>query len=231
MSNKFLDKTGLTHFWGNIKTLLAGKADSSHTHDSFDGNLYVGGVLDADAGICIGGEPIHEIFAEANHTHDFEYLSIPGNIATDSDLEVEGTIYNQGVDLNDLYAAKDGLHQFKIMTRKTATTNGAVDLSSYINNTNYSELMIIVRTQATAAVTLGISNTTNATTSNFIASKSLSNGISYTKIMLEKTDEGYYMWDVNGSIGFSNDATYKYIRNYSATSNAVTSMSIVIHGR
>ena len=121
--------------------------------------------------------------------------------------------------------------QFKIMTRKTATTNGVVDLSSYINNANYSELMIIVRTQATAAVTLGISNTTNATTSNFIASKSLSNGTSYTKIMLEKTDEGYYMWDVNGSIGFSNDATYKYIRNYSATSNAVTSMSIVIHGR
>lgn len=134
----------------------------------------------------------------------------------------------------DLWSEKADVqhtHQFKILTRKTATTNAAVDLSSYINNANYSELMIIVRTQATAAVTLGISNTTNATTSNFIASKSLSNGTSYTKIMLEKTDEGYYMWDVNGSIGFSNDATYKYIRNYSTTSNAVTSMSIVIHGR
>lgn len=30
---KFLDKDGLTHFWGKIKTLLAGKSDNNHNHD------------------------------------------------------------------------------------------------------------------------------------------------------------------------------------------------------
>ena len=160
--SKFLDQTGLSHFWSKIKTLLTGLNDRVTALEQSSGGTS-----------C----------------------------------------------------------QFKIMTRKTLTTNGAVDLSSYIDNTSYSELMIIVRTQATAAVTLGISNTTEAISSKFIASKSLSTGTSYTKIILSKTDEGYYMWDVNGSIGFSNDVTYKYIRNYSATSGAVSSMSIVIHGR
>jgi hypothetical protein len=32
--SQFLDKTGLTYFWGKIKTLLANKADKTHSHDA-----------------------------------------------------------------------------------------------------------------------------------------------------------------------------------------------------
>lgn len=32
----YLDKTGLVYFWGKIKTLLAGKADTGHKHAAGD---------------------------------------------------------------------------------------------------------------------------------------------------------------------------------------------------
>ena len=34
----YLDSNGLTHLWSNLKTLLAGKANSSHTHTIADVN-------------------------------------------------------------------------------------------------------------------------------------------------------------------------------------------------
>ena len=34
----YLDSNGLTHLWSNLKTLLAGKANSSHTHAIADVN-------------------------------------------------------------------------------------------------------------------------------------------------------------------------------------------------
>lgn len=36
MANKFLDYTGLNHFWGKIKTLLNNKSDIGHTHTASD---------------------------------------------------------------------------------------------------------------------------------------------------------------------------------------------------
>ena len=230
-----------------------GYASSTHTHKTFDdditmnGDLYVENIsvnseIEADR-IIEDGDYLANRYAAKTHTHD-DYVTTTYlnsmRYVSEQDLSTqiqntEGLIQDLDERVQVLEQASDSASsascQFKIMTRKTLTTNGAVDLSSYIDNASYSELMIIVRTQATAAVTLGISNTTEAISSKFIASKSLSTGTSYTKIILSKTDEGYYMWDVNGSIGFSNDATYKYLRNYSATSGAVSSMSIVIHGR
>ena len=241
--SKFLDQTGLSHFWSKIKTLLAGKADASHEHTSFSGNLTVDGVVDADVGLYIGGESVHDIFAQTNHTHD-DYVTTTylNSMRYVSEQDLETQIQNtegliQGIDdrVTELEqssgSASSASCQFKIMTRKTLSTNGGVNLSTYINNSSVSELMIIVRAQTTSAVTLGISNVSTASSSGFIASKSLGTGISYTKIILSKTDEGYYMWDVNGSIGFSNDPRYVYLRNYSATSDAVTSMTAVIHYR
>lgn len=297
--SKFLDQTGLSHFWSKIKTLLAGKADKSHTHtsinndlyvsgdinvdggilnggqpftdyvdaacsgvydlvskekadaghthDSFDGNLYVDGVLDADAGICIGGEYLHDIFADVNHTHTFDNLEVQilyatGTISTDGNISAEGDILYNGGDsisqtLENIYQEIDELktdietmpggasHKFQLLGRQTLAANGVADLSTFLSA--YDELMIIVRTQSSASVTIGPANNTSGS-SGFLCSKSLS-GTQYTKIMVNKTNEGYLAWDVGGSIGWTNSTTYKYLRNYVAS--GTVSMSVVVHGR
>lgn len=230
-----------------------GYASSTHTHKTFDdditmnGDLYVENIsvnseIDASR-IIENGDYLANRYAAKTHTHD-DYVTTTYlnsmRYVSEQDLSTqiqntEGLIQDLDERVQVLEQASDSASsascQFKIMTRKTLTTNGGVNLSTYINNSSVSELMIIVRAQTTAAVTLGISNVSTASSSGFIASKSLGTGTSYTKIILSKTDEGYYMWDVNGSIGFSNDPSYVYLRNYSATSGSVTSMTAVIHYR
>jgi hypothetical protein len=116
-------------------------------------------------------------------------------------------------------------HKFKIAGRYSLTKNGYVDLSAYL--ALYDELMIIVRVESTASVTVGPSSTTSASSSGFLCSKALS-GTTYAKIMVNKTDEGYMAWDIGGTLGWSNSTAYKYLRNY--TTGTVT-MSVVVHGR
>lgn len=77
---KFLDKDGLTHFWSKIKTLLAGKSDTTHSHSELNndlavnGELYVQSDLNVDGDILVGGQRYADLFAEASHSHD-EYFT------------------------------------------------------------------------------------------------------------------------------------------------------------
>ena len=209
-------------WWQHVDTF----ATADHTHDSFNGNLYVDGVLDADAGICIGGEYLHDIFAEANHTHT-EYTTktyVDGQISN-----TEGLIQYVDDRVTALEqssgSTSSASHKFQLLGRQTLAANGVADLSTFLSA--YDELMIIVRTQSSASVTIGPANNTSGS-SGFLCSKSLS-GTQYTKIMVNKTNEGYMAWDVGGSIGWTNSTTYKYLRNYVAS--GTVSMSVVVHGR
>ena len=77
---KFLDKDGLTHFWSKIKTLLAGKSDTTHSHSELNndlavnGELYVQSDLNVDGDILVGGQRYADLFAEASHSHN-EYFT------------------------------------------------------------------------------------------------------------------------------------------------------------
>lgn len=77
---KFLDKDGLTHFWSKIKTLLAGKSDTTHSHSELNndlavnGGLYVQSDLNVDGDFLVGGQRYADLFAEAYHSHD-EYFT------------------------------------------------------------------------------------------------------------------------------------------------------------
>lgn len=116
-------------------------------------------------------------------------------------------------------------HKFKLLGTKTLTASGYMDLST-TNWANYNELMIIVR--ATAAATIGIDDATTASSSGFGASKAVS-GTSYTKIMMNKTSDSYYAWDVGGSLLWTSSTTYKYIRAYTTASSI--SVTIKVYGR
>ena len=239
--SKFLDQTGLSHFWSKIKTLLAGKADKSHTHTSINNDLYISGDINVDGEILNGGQPFTDYVdaacdgvynlvskekADAGHTHT-EYTTktyVDGQISN-----TEGLIQ----DVDDRVTALEqssgstssASHKFQLLGRQTLSANGVADLSTYL--AAYDELMIIVRTQSSASVTIGPANNTSGS-SGFLCSKSLS-GTQYTKIMVNKTNEGYMAWDVGGSIGWTNSTTYKYLRNYVAS--GTVSMSVVVHGR
>ena len=116
-------------------------------------------------------------------------------------------------------------HKFKLLGTKTLTASGYMDLST-TNWANYNELMVIVR--ATAAATIGIDDATTASSSGFGASKAVS-GTSYTKIMMNKTSDSYYAWDVGGSLLWTSSTTYKYIRAYTTASSI--SITIKVYGR
>lgn len=139
-------------------------------------------------------------------------------------FDADEVTLNQALD--DIYRKIDKVPAMHILARQTISGNGYVDLSQYMNN--YNELMIVVRSVVSSSTALGISNTT-AVSSSFLTNTSVS-GTSYTKIMLNKTDEGYYAWSVGSAFGWTNSTDYKYLRCYSSSASS-NSMSIVIHGR
>lgn len=188
-----------------------------------------------------------DTFATADHNHTYDNLEVQtlyatGTISTDGNISAEGDLLYNGGDsvkqaiehldhsISDINQEISDLssvvsHKFKMVGRTSLTKNGYVDLSAFL--AIYDELMIIVRVESTASVTVGPSNTTSASSSGFLCSKALS-GTTYAKIMVNKTDEGYMAWDIGGTLGWSNSTAYKYLRNY--TTGTVT-MSVVVHGR
>ena len=218
------EKRLLTADGGNYH--LSRLAAADHTHTSINNDLYISGDLNVDGDFLVGGQRYADLFAEANHTHT-EYATktyVDGQISN-----TEGLIQ----DVDDRVTALEqssgstssASHKFQLLGRQTLSANGVADLSTYL--AAYDELMIIVRTQSSASVTIGPSNTTSGS-SGFLCSKSVT-GTVYTKIMVNKTDEGYLAWDVGGSIGWTNSTAYKYLRNYAAS--GTVSMSVVVHGR
>ena len=222
-------------------------ATAEHTHKTFDdditmnGDLYVENIsvnseIDASR-IIEDGDYLANRYAPKTHTHDdyvtTTYLNSMRYVSEqDLDTQIQNT---EGLiqDVDDRVTALEqssgstssASHKFQLLGRQTLSANGVADLYTYL--AAYDELMIIVRTQSSASVTIGPSNTTSGS-SGFLCSKSLT-GTLYTKIMVNKTDEGYMAWDVGGELGWSNNTAYRYLRNYSA-SGTVT-MTVVVHGR
>lgn len=169
-------------------------------------------------------------FASADHTHsNYVTQTYLDSMRYVSEQDLETQILNtesliQDVD-DRVTTLEQSAHKFKLLGRQTLAANGVADLSTYL--AAYDELMIIVRTQSSASVTIGPANNTSGS-SGFLCSNSVT-GTIYTKIMVNKTDEGYMAWDVGGNVGWSNNTSYKYLRNYVAS--GTVSMSVVIHGR
>ena len=92
MSNKFLDKTGLTHFWGKIKTLLAGKADRNHTHTD-------------SVKIETPNGDVAEIVAYTNSETGYPsietgYFHSTASISSEGDISADGRIISRSFDFD-----------------------------------------------------------------------------------------------------------------------------------
>ena len=210
--------------------------DINTTGDLSVENISVNSEIEADR-IIEDGAYLANRYAAKTHTHDdyvtTTYLNSMRYVSEqDLDTQIQNT---EGLiqDVDDRVTALENAsgsttaasHKFQLLGRQTLSANGCADLYTFLSA--YDELMIIVRTQSSASVTIGPSNTTSGS-SGFLCSKSLT-GTLYTKIMVNKTDEGYMAWDVGGELGWSNNTAYRYLRNYSA-SGTVT-MTVVVHGR
>ena len=97
---KFLDSNGLTHFWSKIKTLLAGKADSEHSHSNFAAEVTF------EDGIRVKNGDNQVVITVHQNT---DQLNVTGNLYTSGNLNVDGDIYNGGQRYADLFASLESL--------------------------------------------------------------------------------------------------------------------------
>lgn len=212
-----------------------------------------GGGVDIDSFNRLSGE-VHDLEESIRET-DQQLAILQDNIYTQSDLDpyldevdtlknnfeqTEGRIQRleeDSVDLLDRVADLENSspssggnsYKFKMLDRiyiGPAWDDTCLNLSQYM--TNFDELMIIVRSVVSSNTQIGISNTSNLNNS-FLASTAVT-GTTYTKIIMNKTDEGNYAWTIGSAFGWSTSSAYSYLKYYTSSSSDVD-ITIVIHGR
>ena len=191
-----------------VNNLLAQQANALSTEINTLSN-------DLIDGRAIVGEAVHAQTADTANSADRATKDGSGNTITST------------------YATKTEVNQstlFTLLQNTTVEANNYVDIQSYLNT--YNELMIIVRSVASAAATVGASTSTSGTT---FAVKSSCTGSStfYSKINIQKTSNNYWAYEListNGyAVSWQSSTTCRYIRNYIASGTC--SMTVVIHGR
>ena len=110
---KFLDTTGLTHFWSKIKTLLNGKADSDHTHSNFAGPV----TFEDSVTLKNGSNQVAMTVSSGS-----DQLEVGGSLYTSGNLNVDGEILNGGQRFADLFAEADHNHDDEYATITSLNT-------------------------------------------------------------------------------------------------------------
>ena len=98
---KFLDTTGLTHFWAKIKTLLAGKSNTDHTHDYFNEAVtFKDGIVFSNGGKA----------ANVDYSGTDDQINVSSKFYVAGDINVDGNILNGGQRYADLFAERVHYH-------------------------------------------------------------------------------------------------------------------------
>lgn len=123
---------------------------------------------------------------------------------------------------------------FKVIEREELEAPELLPLNIMMNN--YNELLIIIRSESTGSIDVGIS-TNNTGASGFICKKTVT-GTSYTQIMMNKVmDETgaapktYISWNMEGSTAWEEISEDRNIRWYSSTNDLSPLVTVVVCGR